>query len=261
MLTIVILALMGAVPSIVAEASSTTSRVRSTDNALAGLIDQATRRSETFRRLLATIQASNGIVYVEPGKCGHGVRACLMMWMQVSGPNRFVRIVINRSKTVRDVEVMGSLGHELQHAIEVLGEPGVTNGVTMFNFLQRMAPTDSSRFETTAAVNAGEAVIYELRTRRAAGRADADGVPAQSRQVPAPRGVIQPLPIQAALDLLKWSPDRVPTIEVVEVRPPRWSEGSACVYYVCSPRLLCGSCGSRESIFRGISQLSVHFKP
>lgn len=33
--------------------------------------------------------------------------------------------------------------------------------------------------------------------------------------------VIQPVPIQAALDLLKWSPDRVPTIEVVEVRPQR----------------------------------------
>jgi hypothetical protein len=170
MLTIVILALMGAVPSIVAEASSTTSRVRSTDNALAGLIDQATRRSETFRRLLATIQASNGIVYVELGECGHGVRACLKMWMQVSGPNRFVRIVINSSKTDRDTEVMGSIGHELQHAIEVLSEPAVTNGVTMFNFLKRMASTDGNRFETTAAVNAGNAVIDELRARRGVGQ-------------------------------------------------------------------------------------------
>src|SRR5580700_2599927 len=130
MFTMVILALMAAGPGIVAEASSTTSRVRSTDNALAGLIDQATRRSETFRRLLATIQASNGIVYVEPGECGHGVRACLKMWMHVSGPNRFVRIVITRSKADPDLEVMGSLGHELQHAIEVLSEPAVTNGVT-----------------------------------------------------------------------------------------------------------------------------------
>ena len=31
------------------------------------------------------------------------------------------------------------------------------------------------------------------------------------------------MPIQAALDLLKWSPEHVPTIEVVEVRPPRVS--------------------------------------
>jgi hypothetical protein len=149
-------------------AFSTTSRVRSSDSALAGLIDHARRGSETFRRLLTTIQGSNGIVYVEPGECGHGVRACLKIWMQVVGPNRFVRIAINRSKTDRDVQVMGSLGHELQHAIEVLSEPAVTNGVTMFNFLKRTAPTDSNRFETTAAVNAGNAVIDELMDQRAA---------------------------------------------------------------------------------------------
>src|SRR5262245_11231846 len=33
----------------------------------------------------------------------------------------------------------------------------------------------------------------------------------------------QPLPIQAALDLLRWSPDRVPRIEVLEMRPPQVS--------------------------------------
>jgi hypothetical protein len=36
-------------------------------------------------------------------------------------------------------------------------------------------------------------------------------------------GPIQPPPIQVALDLLKWSPGHVPTIEVVETRPPRVS--------------------------------------
>jgi hypothetical protein len=159
----------GAGQGLAAEASSTTTHVRSDDSALAGLINQATRGSETFRRLLATIEASNGIVYVEPGACGHGVRACLTMWMQVSGPNRFVRIVINRSKPDRDLEVRGSIGHELQHAIEVLREPAVTNGVTMFNFLMRMAPTDSNRFETTADIDAGDALIYELRARRGVG--------------------------------------------------------------------------------------------
>jgi hypothetical protein len=39
----------------------------------------------------------------------------------------------------------------------------VKDGVTMFNFLKRTAPSDSSRFETTAAVNAGNAVYDELR--------------------------------------------------------------------------------------------------
>jgi hypothetical protein len=158
----------GVDPGVVAEAPTPTPRVRSSDRALADLIDQATRGSETFRRLVTSIQASNGIVYVEPGRCGHGVRACLKMWMQVSGPNRFVRIMIDRSTSDRDVQVMGSLGHELQHAFEVLSEPAVTNGVTMYNYLRRTAPTDSNRFETTAAVNAGNDVIDELMGQRAA---------------------------------------------------------------------------------------------
>ena len=154
----------------VAETSTTMSRVRSSDRALVGLIDQATRRSETLRKLIATIDASNGIVYVEPGPCGHGVRACLKMWMQVSGPNRFVRIMIQRSNRDNDVEVMGMLGHELQHAIEVLSDPMVTDGVTMFNFLKRTAPTDNNRFETTAAIDAGNAVYDELRKGPGIGR-------------------------------------------------------------------------------------------
>ena len=158
----------GAGPDVVAQAPSPIPRIRSSDRALAGLIDQATRGSATFSRLITSIQASNGIVYVEPGRCGHGVRACLKMWMQVSGPNRFIRIVIDRSKSDRDVDVMGAIGHELQHAIEVLSEPAVTNGVTMFNFLKRTAPTDRIQFETTAAVETGNAVIDELMDQRAA---------------------------------------------------------------------------------------------
>jgi hypothetical protein len=137
--------------------------VRSSDPRLAELIDQATRGSVTFRRLVDTVQASHGIVYVEPGMCGHGVRACLKMWMQVSGASRFVRIAITPSPRPCDVEVMGAIGHELQHAIEVLNEPGIRDGVTMFSYLERIAPNDQRRFETTAAINAGDRVYDELR--------------------------------------------------------------------------------------------------
>jgi hypothetical protein len=37
----------------------------------------------------------------------------------------------------------------------------------MFNYLKRIARTDNDRFETTAAVNVGKAVIAELTDRRA----------------------------------------------------------------------------------------------
>ena len=150
-------------PDDAGETSASSLRVRSSDPALVALIDQATHRSKTFRQLVQTIEATNGIVYVDPGKCSHGVHACLPMSMQVSGPNRLMHIVIDRTTRASDIETMTSLGHELQHAIEVLGDPTVHDGLTMFNFYRRTATTDSNRFETTAAVNAGNTVFDELR--------------------------------------------------------------------------------------------------
>jgi hypothetical protein len=140
-------------------------RVRSTDASLASLIDRAARQSATFQRLIATIERSNGIVQVEAGMCRHGVRACLKMWMETAGATRYLRVVIDRRKDDRDEDVMASMGHELQHAVEGLSESGVTNGRLLFNFFARFAPTEGDRFETTAAIDAGDAVRNELRSR------------------------------------------------------------------------------------------------
>jgi hypothetical protein len=137
-------------------------RVRSSDASLAALIDRAAAHSSTFQRLLKSVEHSNGIVYVEVGTCTHGVRACLQMWMKTVGPNRFLRVLIEASKIGSDAEKMGLVGHELQHAVEALSESGVTDGVSLYNFFRRFAPTDGSRFETTAALHAGDDVQNEL---------------------------------------------------------------------------------------------------
>jgi len=138
-------------------------RVRSSDASLTALIDRAAGQSATFQRLLASIVRSNGIVYVEVGTCTHGVRACLQMWMKAVGPNRFLRVLIDTPKIGTDTEKMGLVGHELQHAVEALSESGVTDGVSLYNFFRRFAPTDGGRFETMAALDAGDRVKEELR--------------------------------------------------------------------------------------------------
>jgi hypothetical protein len=142
------------------------SRVRSSDRSIIALIDQAAAESLSLKKLLAIIESSNGIVYVERGNCGHGARACLKMSVVGNGPDRFLRILVDRQKADSDVDFMGSIGHELQHAIEALGQPSITNGAQLYNFFKREAPTDNNRFETAAAINAGEAVRGELRVRR-----------------------------------------------------------------------------------------------
>ena len=141
-------------------------RVRSSDQVITQFIELAANRSLTFRNLVALIQASNGIVYVEPGECGHGTRACLKLWMSASGSARFLRVVVNRRRAYSDADFMGSIGHELQHTVEALSEPNTNDGVRLYNLFTRTA-VSGQRFETPAAIAAGDAVRHELRDLRA----------------------------------------------------------------------------------------------
>jgi hypothetical protein len=137
-----------------AQESTSVQRVRSTDRSIAALIEQAMAHSPTFNRLVATVEASNGIIYLEPGMCAGHVRSCLPIWMSSSGPNRFLRIVVDRERIDSDGQLLGSIGHELQHAIAVLSDRFVTDSRQMYFFYGRDAPTGRDRFETLEAINA-----------------------------------------------------------------------------------------------------------
>ena len=127
---------------------------------MAMMLSEVSERSATFRRLVATIDASDGIVYVEPGTCRHGVRACLTLTVKVAGPNRILRIAVD---THRDHgELLAAIGHELQHAVEALSDPHVTDYHTMYSFFEHIGPTGSERFETLAAVRVGMDVLADL---------------------------------------------------------------------------------------------------
>jgi hypothetical protein len=142
-------------------------RVRVEDPGLAALIAETARRSATFRQMIEAIDASDGLVFVERGRCGHGVRACLSFLMTVAGPNRFLRIVLDDRNT--DAEAMGSLGHELRHVLELLAEPTVTSAATMHLFYHGKAMRTGDGFETKAAIIAGDAVRAELRQAESTG--------------------------------------------------------------------------------------------
>jgi hypothetical protein len=138
-----------------------TSLVRSSNPAIGALIREAAERSATFRGLVETIDASDGIVYVESGQCGHGVRACLAGVTGARG-HRILHIKVDIRKAEWDL--MGSIGHELRHAVEVLGEPTVTSNAAMYLFYKRIGQRGTrSAFETRDAFEAGEAVRAEVR--------------------------------------------------------------------------------------------------
>ena len=92
--------------------------------------------------------------------------ACLLIYLEVSGPNRMLRIHIDPRQAGE--RLMESLGHELRHAVEVL-ETSVRSSAAMYHFFDRQAGAYriGGRFETNEAVQAGNAVGREVaRARR-----------------------------------------------------------------------------------------------
>ena len=141
------------------------SHVRSTNLAILELILQATNQSATFRGLVDTINASSDFVYVEEGVCGHGVRSCLMS-VTVTHGHRLLWVYVDTHRSDRDL--MGSIGHELRHTVEVLENPAIRTRQAMNAFYSQVGyHGTSTAFETMAAIAAGDAVRAELRKHRA----------------------------------------------------------------------------------------------
>jgi hypothetical protein len=148
-------------PVAAADDAPALARVRSTNPSIVALIHDASEHSKTFRALIETVNASDGIVYVEEGKCGHGVRACFVS-VTKAGPNRVLQVRVDTRKA--DWDLMGSIGHELRHTIEVLGDRTVVSNASMYMFYKRVGSTGTeSTFETKEAVEAGDAVRNEVR--------------------------------------------------------------------------------------------------
>jgi hypothetical protein len=139
-------------------------RVRSDDLAIAEWIRSGIVRSKTFARLAAEIDHTDGLVYVEEGYCGHSVHACLVLSVTVAGPHRILHIRLDPRGSKRDI--ICSIGHELQHALEVLRVPSIRTNPDVFSFFRREGPTASERFETSAAVHAGLEVCQELASQK-----------------------------------------------------------------------------------------------
>jgi hypothetical protein len=141
-------------------ASTTASRVRTEDPDIAQAIAQAIEWSKTFRRLVEAIERTDGVVWIVRGRC-KGTSACLLVYLEVSGPHRLLRIHVD--PRLSGDRLMESLGHEVQHAIEVLGT-SARSSAAVYHFFDRQAGgyRIGGRFETNEAVEVGLAVGREV---------------------------------------------------------------------------------------------------
>ena len=145
--------------------------VRTTNSALERLITEGYRRSATFRRVVDALVHTSTRVYVESNwsQQGQGLARNLsggLQFITSSGGTRFLQVSIRQGAT--DDEVMATLAHELQHALEVGQAPHVTDGESFRRLFQvigerRCFGLERECYDTAAAIDVGHDVLAEVR--------------------------------------------------------------------------------------------------
>lgn len=136
-------------------------RVRGASDKEIRLIEDLIDRSATGRALVASLEATDLIVYVQLAATEASGRAATR-FVTTSGPNRFLRIVLGVMTPA--FERIPLLAHELQHALEIANEPGVRDDDGVRELYLRIGEDRWARrsFETTAARETGLRVRREI---------------------------------------------------------------------------------------------------
>ena len=134
-------------------ADSPERHVRATEPRLLTLIEAGLAHSNTFRRLIDTLNASDVIVYIEPKLTRQALRGYLAHHIVATGGRRYLHIAIQTQGSER--HLISLLAHELQHAVEVSQYPDVHDARGLEQLFSRLAlqfGCDSfTCFETQAA--------------------------------------------------------------------------------------------------------------
>jgi hypothetical protein len=150
-------------PMCVAPVPAPLTHVRPVTQALSGLVQDGVRRSPTLAALVDRIEASDGIVFLQSGELRRaGVRVRGGMTHAVT-KTTYVRIVRISIESEHGDATIGTIAHELRHALEVLDDAGAvdrhTVGLLYTRIGYRVGP---GRYETDAAQTAERQVIHEL---------------------------------------------------------------------------------------------------
>jgi hypothetical protein len=152
-------------------------RVRPNDSRIATVLLDGLRRSPSLGALVDRIEASDVIVYLEmQPNLGRRLAGCLT-WITSVGRYRYVRASINPE--LSPDALIAAIGHELQHVIEIIEHPSVTDPSSLLALYTRIGRGNSQlapTLDTDAARAAGAQVREELRTKRVASAIPAGAV-------------------------------------------------------------------------------------
>jgi hypothetical protein len=144
--------------------------VRGTEEWIDALVRQGIGNSPTFRCLVATLDQSDVIVHlqrilVRGGDVRGGLRGLLSFQIRAHGNYRYLRIGVGWQ--ANEARLIGTVAHELQHAIEVARVPQVRTPEDLKRLFTRLSgrvPCGvGDCMETTEALDVQRAVMDELR--------------------------------------------------------------------------------------------------
>lgn len=150
-------------PALVAASPVTSTNLRPQDDRLAQLIRAGSARSATLRSLVDRIEASRVIVYVAINPLMKPNLSGMLTWMTQAGGYRYLRASISNDLTPD--QMIATIAHELQHAVEVIEDEAVNDEKTLVALYRRIGQQRSvspSRWETDAAQRTGFVVRKEL---------------------------------------------------------------------------------------------------
>jgi hypothetical protein len=164
LLPIVALSVLVATASALANGPNDEARLRPQDSRLVQVLKEGAARSATFRALVDRIEESNVIVYVALNPLMKPSLSGMLTWMTRAGEHRYVRASISPDQTFD--QMIATLAHELQHAVEVIEDDTVIDEKSLVALYRRIGHQNSvaapSRWETDAAQQAGFRVRREL---------------------------------------------------------------------------------------------------
>jgi len=137
-------------------------RVRAADNHIKRLLEEGVKRSVTFGDLVAAVNATDVIVYIQRvDRLGPTIAGQLMI-VPVPNAQRYLRIQV--LDHLSPEETISLIGHELRHALEVATAPDVRDQQGLIELYERIGERGGMvhTFDTRAAQNTGRRVRREL---------------------------------------------------------------------------------------------------
>jgi hypothetical protein len=154
---------LAVVPSALEASPPEGTHVRARDKRLVAALADGNARSARFRDLVARVERSNVIAYIELQPRLRGKLAGTTTWVVATREFRYVRVELNPELT--GANLAATLAHELQHVVEI-GEAASVVDEASFSSHYREVGIGSrarlDRWDTEAAQLAGEIVRREL---------------------------------------------------------------------------------------------------